>query len=139
MSILTLSDLKPRGFGYLRVSSKLLMPMYNYYIRVHLQISLIYPVYSNATIKSLTDCELFVINRDALREVLYFHPESELRVCVCVCVCACVRACVRACVCTCVCMRIIVNVCTYLLIVADSLRNSIQMSVRRLFDHDIFC
>ena len=88
-----------------------LWPCYNYvlhmYVYAYLQISLIYPVYSNATIRSLTDCELFVVNRDALREVLYFHPESEfLCVCVCVCVCACVCVCVcvRVCVCVCVCV-----------------------------------
>lgn len=71
-------------------------------------------MYSNATIKSLTDCELFVINRDALRDVLYFHPESEF-------LCICVS-----------------YIYMHLLIVADTLRNSIQVSVRRLFDQDIF-
>jgi len=48
-----------------------------------LQISLIYTVHSNVSIVSLTDCELFVIKRDALRKVLYFHPEGNFLVCAC--------------------------------------------------------
>ena len=42
-------------------------------------------MYSNVTMRSLTDCELFVINREALSEVLYFYPEGKLYTCMCVC------------------------------------------------------
>ena len=49
------------------------------------QINLVHPMYSNVTMRSLTDCELFVINREALSEVLYFYPEGKLYTCMCVC------------------------------------------------------
>ena len=42
-------------------------------------------MYSNVTMRSLTDCELFVINREALSEVLYFYPEGKLYTCTYVC------------------------------------------------------
>ena len=57
--------------------------MHTIIILLCLQISLIYTVHSNVTIMSLTDCELFVIKRDALRKVLYFHPEGNVLVCAC--------------------------------------------------------
>ena len=58
------------------------------YASVHMymcvQINLVHPMYSNVTMRSLTDCELFVINREALSEVLYFYPEGKLCTCTCV-------------------------------------------------------
>ena len=52
---------------------------------VCVQINLVYPMYSNVIMKSLTDCELFVITREALSEVLYFYPEGKLYMSICVC------------------------------------------------------
>ena len=66
------------------------------------------------TIKSLTDCELFIINRDALRDLLYFYPESEFLQ-------RWVAAVLYACI----------------LVVGDSVRNMIQVSIRRLLERDI--
>ena len=48
------------------------------YMYVCTQINLVHPMYSNVTMKSLTDCELFVITREALSEILIFYPEGKL-------------------------------------------------------------
>ena len=46
-------------------------------IYVCIQLNLVHPMYSTVTMRSLTDCELFVINRDALSDVLYFYPDGK--------------------------------------------------------------
>ena len=51
--------------------------IYSIHIYVSIQLNLVHPMYSTVTMMSLTDCELFVINRDALSDVLHFYPDSK--------------------------------------------------------------
>lgn len=48
------------------------------YVLLCMQISLVHPVFSNATIKSVIDCELFIIDRDVFSDLLTFYPEGRL-------------------------------------------------------------
>ena len=42
-------------------------------------------MYSNVTMKALTDCELFAITHEALNEILIFYPEGKLYISICIC------------------------------------------------------
>ena len=52
---------------------------------VHAQINLVHPMYSNVTMKALTDCELFAITHEALDEILVFYPEGKLYMSISIC------------------------------------------------------
>ena len=73
------------GFGNLFLKQglpqlKIKFPLYIEFAGILLsiipQVSLIYSVRSTAVVKSVTNCELFVLSRQSLKRAYFFYPEG---------------------------------------------------------------